>query len=113
MKGYLLAAGLGYLAGILWAPRKGSLLRADIQNHFKEGQEQITHIVQPAIQHGQEVVSDVVKRGQEIKTDATQRVGRASESLALARETATETINKLGEDAQKIAEKSKTIFAQT
>ena len=89
--GWLLTLGLGYLLGILWAPRKGATLRSEILDHFLELKEE-----------GQEMARDAIAKGKEIKGIAEEGFGRASDSIQQGRVIALEK----GQEIKSIAEES-------
>ncbi len=93
MKGIVFAFGLGYLVGTLWAPRQGSLLRADIRKHYEE------------LQDG------VIQFGQGMKDEAAGRITRAGESITKAGDVAKETFEKLDKNVHDIADKSVNAFS--
>jgi gas vesicle protein len=57
MRGLFFAAAIGYVAGILYAPKSGCSLRKSIKDHFLTLQKE-----------GLEVVQDVQRKGQELIT---------------------------------------------
>jgi gas vesicle protein len=111
MKGLLFAGAVGYLVGTLWAPRKGSLLRAEIMQHFEKIQEEGSEFVQDGLKEGQQMVSDVVEKGQELKTTATKKLAVASSAVSRAGEIAGESFEQLGNGVGEIANKGKDLFS--
>lgn len=71
MRGYLVAAALGYVAGILWAPRKGELLRNEIKEHFFGLQQAGLDVLGDAQHRGSEVIRKaIVPTVEQVKEEA-------------------------------------------
>ena len=71
---YLVTLFFGCLVGILWAPRKGATLRAEILDHFLEMKEE-----------GEEIARGAIEKGKEIKEIAEDGLGKASDSILQAK----------------------------
>jgi gas vesicle protein len=98
MKRLFVAAALGYIAGTLLAPRKGSELRAQIKDYISELQGEGA----AAVQRGEELVAESIHRGREIKAEAAHRLAKASASVKQAAVTASDSFSNLERNADEI-----------
>ena len=111
MKGLLFAGALGYLIGILWAPKKGALLRSELLQHIEKMQEDGTAIVQGGLDESKHIVSEVSEMGQQLKKTATKKLSVATSAVARAGEIAGESLENLGNNVSGIADQGKNIFS--
>ncbi len=106
MKGtsYLLVLFLGYVIGILWAPRKGSLLREELVGHFIDLTEAGNEMARTAVAKGSEVAKSAVEKGADLKEIADDSFAKASSSFSQAKDIATESVGALNKNLHNIAE---------
>lgn len=104
MKGYFIAAALGYVAGILWAPRRGSELRASVRDHFEAGKAEV-------VSGGQQIFDSVKEHGSEIIDGAESKYKQASATAVKAKNIAKESINQFGESMGVIVDEGAKLFA--
>jgi gas vesicle protein len=102
MKRLFFAAALGYIAGTLLAPRKGSELRAQIREYVANLQGEGA----AAVQRGEELVAESIHRGREIKAEAADRLSKASASVRQAANTASDSFSNLGKNADEIVKET-------
>lgn len=92
---FLIGAGMGAIAALLFAPKAGSDLRADIADVTKRGVDQARDQARQAgerateyYQTSTEYASDLAERGKEAITEVTERgkeiIGRQKASVAAA-----------------------------
>ena len=95
MKGssYLFVLFLGYIIGILWAPRKGSLLREEIVGHWVD-----------LTEAGNNMTKTAVEKGVALKGIADETLAKASSSLNQAKDIAAESVDALNKNLHSIAE---------
>jgi gas vesicle protein len=104
MKGYFIAAALGYVAGILWAPRRGCELRASILDHFEAGKAEV-------VSGGQQIVETVKQHGNELIDGAESKYRQASATAVKAKKIAKESIDQFGENMGVIVDEGAKLFA--
>ena len=92
---FLIGAGMGAIAALLFAPKAGSALRADIADVTKRGvdqaRDQARQVGERATEYYQtstEYASDLAERSKDAITDVTERgkeiIGRQKASVAAA-----------------------------
>jgi gas vesicle protein len=79
--------GLGYLLGTLFAPREGAKTREELGKKLEDLKEELT------------------QRGLDAKAELSDGISKAADSLAQAKETATDAVNKLDKDIHQLAKK--------
>ncbi len=105
MKGanYLFVLFIGYVIGILWAPRKGALLREELVGHFVDLTEASNNMARTAIEKTTEVAKSAAEKGAELKEIASDSIAKASTSLNQAKDIAAESVGTLNKNLQTIA----------
>jgi gas vesicle protein len=94
MRGFLAAAAIGYVAGLLWAPRKGELLRAEIKDNFLgfrrfgisllsaaecSAREVVCKAIIPAVEQAEHEVRTLQREGAAIAQDLKKSADQAIE----------------------------------
>ena len=77
LKGFVIGGFLGALAGILFAPKPGKELRADIKAKGDEVLQDAQEIYDEATKKAKGIIDEAKKRAEELKKEADRRVAEA------------------------------------
>lgn len=108
LNGFLFGATLGGLAGLLFAPKAGRELRADLRQKSREVADKAGEISSEAQVRAREILEDARRRAEELKKEAerqlTEARQKAREALRIAEEKASE-VRKLARETVEEARK--------
>ncbi len=77
LKGFVIGGFAGALAGILFAPKSGKELRADIKEKGNEVLKDSQQIYEEATEKAKAIVDEAKRRAEELKKEADRRLSEA------------------------------------